>query len=210
MRLVHIARLHWFEWTYQRSLGLLPVLFFFVTLWLVTRTGLGLDARIQLVHTLYLPWIAWSSLLYFQPLYDIGAYDTLIPYYRKWVGFHAASFVIFYSGGYLVLLSQIDGAFPLIRENAIVLAHHALLLLLYGTVGASLIVWMKSFEYAATIFVTYTLIEIVTRGEFMPWPHIFYFNSFYDDPMYLQKVGMVAVLTLLASAVFLVKLYKRT
>ncbi|MCC5892713.1 hypothetical protein [Exiguobacterium sp.] len=198
-----------FDWRYQRLLGYIPLVFFCLTLFMVTQREFGLNTAIQIVHALYLPWIAWSAILYFQPLHDTGAYYALIHHYRKWFGFNFIFLLTLYVSGYSILILSIDGAFRLIQTYPIIVVHHLLLLTLYWMIGAGLILLLKSFEYAAALVLAYTLIEVVTRGEFMPWPHIFYFNEFYGDPMYVQKIGMLVTISFLFLVLTLIRLFKR-
>lgn len=198
-----------FDWRYQRLFGFIPLVFFCLTVFIVMKHDLGLNTNIQIVHALYLPWIAWSAILYFQPLHDTGAYYALIHHYRKWFGFNFMFLFTLYGLGYFSLLLSIDGAFRLIQTYPVILVHHLLILILYWMIGAGLILLLKSFEYAAALVLTYTLIEVVTRGEFMPWPHIFYFNDFYGDPMYVQKNGMIVTVSLIFLTLTLIRLFKR-
>ncbi len=209
MNIYRALKIQLFEWKYQRLLGILPLALFCMTLFVVMGYERNLHTNLQTVQTLYLPWISWSAILYFQPLYDKGAYHTLVPHYRKWFGFHFIFVFILYFLGYLILLISTNGAFHLIQMNPIILVHHVLLLFLYWMIGAGLLLLTKSFEYAAALVLTYTLIEAITRGEFMPWPHVFQFNEFYDDPIYVQKVGMIAILCIIFSMLTLTRLFKR-
>lgn len=209
MDIYRILRIQLFEWKYQRFLGIIPLLVFCTSLLFVMRDSSELHLSIQIVHSLYLPWISWSVILYFQPLYDTGAYYTLIPHYRKWIGFNFVFLVTLYVMGYLILLFSIDGAFRLLQINPLILVHHLLLLTLFWWIGAGLVLLLKSFEYAIALVLTYTLIEVITRGEFMPWPHIFYFNEYYDYTIYTQKISLIVMILLVFVCLVFVRFYKR-
>lgn len=209
MDIYRILRIQLFEWRYQRVLGIFPLLAFCASLLIVIRDSSELYLSIQIVHSLYLPWISWSVILYFQPLYDTGAYYTLIPHYRKWIGVNYVFLFTLYVIGYLLLLFNIDGASRLIQTNPFILIHHLLLLTLFWSIGAGLVLLLKSFEYAIALVLTYTLIEIITRGEFMPWPHIFYFHEYYDHTIYIQKISLIMLISLIFVCLALVRLYKR-
>ncbi|WP_203229913.1 hypothetical protein [Exiguobacterium sp. OS-77] len=68
---------------------------------------------------------------------------------------------------------------------------------------------MKNFEYALSILLMYTLIEIVTKGQFMPWPHVFQFESFEFDPLYVSKVGLTFIFSILFMSTGLFQMYRR-
>lgn len=209
MDIYRLLRIQLFEWRYQRLLGIIPLFVFCTSLLVIVRDSSELHLNIQIVHSLYLPWISWSVILYFQPLYDTGAYYTLIPHYRKWISLKFVFLFTFYVMGYLLLLFNIDGAFRLLQTNPLILVHHLLLLTLFWWLGAALVLLLKSFEYAIALVLTYTLIEVITRGEFMPWPHIFYFHEYYDLTIYIQKISLIVFISLVFVCLALVRLYKR-
>lgn len=210
MKLGQITQVQLFDWKYNKILNIVPVIMFGFTFALILISGRDLHVNLERIQTLYLPWISWSAILYFQPLHDQGAYYTLVPFYRRWFSFNLITLIVIYGVGYLILIISLSGAFELVKTNPIIIIHHILLLFLYWGLGSALILITRSFEYSSSLVFTYTLIESITRGEFMPWPHIFQFNEFYGDTLYTQKVSLIVVLTIVFLTMSIARLFRRS
>jgi membrane protein implicated in regulation of membrane protease activity len=65
--------------------------------------------------------------------------------------------------------------------------------LFYMFFGTSLIVLIKNIEISLTIIIIYTVLEVVTLGEFMPWPHIFLFEPPVWDLFLLRKFVILSI-----------------
>lgn len=204
-RILH--HLFMFDWKLHGIAALLPMLVFLVLE--VSALSDSLTSGIQIVHTVFIPCVAWTIMLHLHPLFEEGAYHTLVLQYRKWIWVDAGRFFLVYFGGYIVLMATIlesdFSALPFL-----VYVHHILLLLLFLFVGMSLMLWTQKFEYALALILMYTLLEIVTKGQFMPWPHVFQFDDNLTDPLYQSKVQRVGVLTILFAGLSGIRLWQRS
>lgn len=65
--------------------------------------------------------------------------------------------------------------------------HLLLLFLFYQLIGVALLTIVKSLEIAVSIYAIYTVTEVVTLVDFLPWPHLFIFEEvFYDVWLFLK------------------------
>jgi len=200
-----IKHLFLFDWKLHKSAILLPVFMFFIVFaHSVTASTLS---SLHVLQTAFLPWIAWTIIHHLHPLFSEGARDTLLPYYRKWFFIDSIRYTAIFLSMYIVLIAMIlrhsDTLSP------IVFIHHVSLFLFFLFFGMTLILLMKNFEYALSILLMYTLIEIVTKGQFMPWPHVFQFESFEFDPLYVSKVGLTFIFSILFMSTGLFQMYRR-
>lgn len=198
-------RLFLFDWKLHGMAMLLPAIMFFVVelYFFFDGTSYG----IQVIQTAFIPWIAWTIILHLQPMFNEGAYDTLAPYYRRWLWMDIFRFLSVYFIGYVMLIWTIqtnDVDVPMI-----VYIHHILLIFLFLFFGMALILWTKRFEYALSLLLMYTLLEVVTKGQFMPWPHVFQFELDYFDPLFVSKIQFVGFLTILFAGASAIKIYYR-
>lgn len=65
--------------------------------------------------------------------------------------------------------------------SSILSTHLFMLFVLYQIVGIALLSSTKSLEISLGIIATYTFMEVVTQGTFMPWPHLFIFEEPLQD-----------------------------
>lgn len=200
-----LRRLFVFDWKLHGIAILLPLLVFLV-LEISALTG---SLTIQIIHTVFIPWIAWTILLHLHPLFEEGAYETLVPYYRKWISVDTIRFLSVYLTGYLILMATIL-KINFTSVPLIVYVHHILLLVLFLFAGMSLMLWTRKFEYVIAIVLMYTLLEVVTKGQFMPWPHVFELDGNMTDPLYQSKVQLVGVLTILFASLAGIRLWYRS
>lgn len=204
-RSLAFKRLFWFDWRLHGIAMLLPLIMFVALESYVLSNPMLYG--IQVIQTTFIPWIAWTVILHFQPIFDEGAYDTLVPYYRKWLVMDILRFLLLYFVGYLVLTGTL--LFNGVDIPTVVFLHHTELILLFLFFGMTLILWTKRFEYALSLLLMYTLLEVVTKGQFMPWPHVFQFETNYFDPLYHVKVQFIGILVILFSFMSIAKISKR-
>lgn len=106
-----------------------------------------------------------------------GAWDTLINLYKK----HAIIDLM----RYYTVMNLLMILLLFFLNLADVPWHLILFALLLGLnfllIGALLILLVKNVEMAFGFIAIYTVVEYVTNGELIPWPHFFYkFNSMVD------------------------------
>lgn len=174
----------------------IPVIMFIIALLIllfIPRESTEIYDNIIVIQGVFIPFSCWCLMYRLSEMYEDGAQETLIPYYAKrfildffryfivnlfGVFLLSAVFVVKYGSHYLSIINGI---------------HFLLLLLVYMLFGTALIVLIKNMEIALTIILIYTVLEVVTLGEFMPWPHIFLFNPPVWDPISSTKFTILSV-----------------
>ncbi|MGX9807824.1 hypothetical protein ACV3PA_11345 [Exiguobacterium acetylicum] len=200
-----IKHLFSFDWKLHKTAILLPVFMFFILLVHISTASTASSLRV--LQTAFLPWIAWTIILHLQPIFDEGARDTLLPHYRKWIFLDILRYTVVFLSMYIVLIGMIlrhgDSLSP------IVYIHHVSIFLFFLFFGMALIWLTKNFEFALSILLMYTLLEIVTKGQFMPWPHVFQFETFEFDPLFVSKIGTTFILAIFFMMMGLFQMYRR-
>lgn len=145
----------------------------------------------------------------YSSIYDEGATDTLLPYYRKNIVYDFLRYGIFH--GLIILLLTIVLVFVMGIEffNFITIIHLILLFVFYQIIGVGLLTLVKSLEIAIAIIAMYTVMEISTiiLENYLPWPHIFIFGiAYYDSSLFL--VFSFLITGILLSIVQIVRTFK--
>lgn len=156
----------------------IPIIMFVFALFLIlfiSREPTGIYNNLIIIQGVYIPFSCWCLMYRLGEIYQEGAQETLIPYYSKhFLKDFFRYFVINIFGVFLLCTIFIVkyGAHSLSILNMI---HFIVLVLFYMFFGTALIVLIKNIEISLTVIIIYTVLEVVTLGEFMPWPHIFLF-----------------------------------
>lgn len=153
--------------------------------------------NVILIQGGFIPFSCWWLMYRLSEIYEEGAQETLAPYYSK-------SFMVDFLRYYVLntlatcLLSAalVMGhgieALPLVN-----FIHFFLLLLFFMWLGSFLIVLIKNIEIALTIVLIFTVLEVATLGEYMPWPHIFLFEYPVWDPVLASKFTVLSIAILI-------------
>lgn len=124
----------------------------------------------------------------YSSIYDDGAMDILIPYYRKNIVYDLLRYGLLH--GCVILLLTILLVLVKGTEffNTSIVIHLLLLFVFYQLIGVALLTIVQSLEIAIAIYAIYTVTEVVTLGNFLPWPHLFILEEviFYDIWMFLK------------------------
>lgn len=123
----------------------------------------------------------WHLIFLYSSLYEEGAKETLIAYYRKvliidilrYALLHAI--FIFLLVGLTVWMNGAD------FFTSTLILHLILLFVFYQLVGLAILSATNSLDLTLAIIVTYTFMEVATQGTFMPWPHLFLFEEPTDE-----------------------------
>src|SRR5699024_5520521 len=111
----------------------------------------------------------------YSSIYDEGATDTLLPYYRKNIVYDFLRYGIFH--GLIILFLTIVLILVMGIEffNFLMVIHLILLFLFYQIIGVGLLTLVKSLEIVIAIIAMYTVMEMSTiiLENYLPWPHIF-------------------------------------
>lgn len=199
----------------RKTMGLtffVPVLVFIITLIFILflpREEAGIYDNVIVIQGMFIPFSCWWLMYRLSEMYEEGAQETLAPYYAKRF---PVDFIRYYFVNALGIL-LLSAAFVLkygVEELALInFIHFFLLLLFYQFLGTSLIVWIKNIEIALTVVLIFTVLEVVTLGEYMPWPHIFLFKPPIWNPFLSAKFIILSV-TIGVLALFTVVFLKRT
>lgn len=143
------------------------------------------------IQGIYIPFCCWHVIFRYNQVIQMGAQDTLLPYYRKWVVFDVIRYSSMYFIGQILLVVTVwitigDAIFTLIN-----LIHFPILLIFYVLVGLTAILYLKSVEIALTFISIYTVTEVITQGTFMPWPRIFFFVPPMNDLYSVAKIALL-------------------
>lgn len=118
--------------------------------------------------------------LLYSSLYEDGATDTLKYYYRKVVVLDIIRYFIIHSVCNSLLFTLIIGKYGTSFITGKLIIHLFLLFIFFQLIGLALLMATKSIEISISFIVSYTLVEILTLGTFMPWPHLFLFKEPFD------------------------------
>ncbi|MGE7983639.1 hypothetical protein [Solibacillus sp. NPDC093137] len=164
-----------------KTMGLtffVPILaFFFTTLFIIISKSHQIETAIIIIQGLFIPFTCWALMYRLNELYEEGAQETLIPYYSRIFIFDALRYLTINTFSILLLSSLLVIKFGKNSLSNINLIHFFLLIFFFLFLGTALLVLLKNVELSLTIIFIYSIIEVVTLGEFMPWPHIFIFDS---------------------------------
>lgn len=199
----------------RRTMGFtffVPVFIFLVALFLilfVPREQSDSYNNVILIQGSFIPFSCWWIMYRLSEMYEEGAQETLVPYYTKRFRIDFLRYYLLNAAGILLL-----GAVLVLKQGIDVLPlinfiHFFLLLLFYMSLGTFLIVLTKNIEIALTIVLIFTVLEVATLGEYMPWPHIFLFEYPVWDPIMVNKF-LVLSIAILALTIFAITFLKRT
>ena len=132
---------------------------------------------IILFQGIYIPFAGWGLMYRLKEMYEDGASETLIPYYSSNLIFDISRYLTIHLIGTIIwcLLFAIKYNINIIWPINII--HFFLLTLLFMFLGTALISAIRNIEFSLTILFIYLVIEIATLGEYMPWPHVFIYQS---------------------------------
>ncbi|RFA37303.1 hypothetical protein CAI16_02175 [Virgibacillus dokdonensis] len=140
-------------------------------------------------------------------IYDEGSKEVLLPYYKNNLLYDLVRYsmlhgcILFLFTCLLIWLNGF-GFF-----DAKIILHLLLLFVFYQVIGVTLLSLVESLELSIAIYATYTITEVVTKGTFLPWPHIFLF----EEPIiniWLVLTFIFLILGLVLSIVQLIRSYK--
>ncbi|MBD8007708.1 hypothetical protein [Bacillus norwichensis] len=128
-----------------------------------------------------IPLAGWHTVFLYNSLFEEGAKETLIVYYRQTLTIDLTRYAILH-GVFISLLVALVGWMNGPDFFTITLIVHLILLFFfYQIIGIAILSATKSLEVTLATIATYTFMEVVTQGTFMPWPHIFIFMDPIND-----------------------------
>ncbi|MFB4159039.1 hypothetical protein ACE1TF_04070 [Geomicrobium sp. JSM 1781026] len=149
----------------------------------------GMAIPLAGVHTVFL----------YKYVLEDGAFETLVPLHRKRIYVDVMRYTLLHGGivfALLMLLVYVNGSQFFTIEKTV---HIVALFIFYQLIGLALLTFIRNFEISVAVVGMYTFIEVVTRGEFMPWPRIFIFYDpfLYDMQWKFFFIGLGIVLSLI-------------
>lgn len=147
------------------------------------------------VQGIAVPIAGWHIVFLYNSLYEEGATETLLPYYRKVLITDIIRYVTLH-GTFVFLLVGLTVWMNGTKFFTVSLTiHFILLFIFYQIVGLAVLSAVQSLDVALAIIAMYTFMEVATQGTFMPWPHIFIFREPVDSismffPLFWLIIGI--------------------
>lgn len=133
------------------------------------------------IEGIAIPLAGWHLIFLYNSVFEEGAEESLIDFYRQTLTVDLVRYAILHGvfiSLLVVLMARINepGFFTITLT-----AHLLLLFFFYQLIGLAILSSTKSLEITLATIATYTFMEVVTQGTFMPWPHIFIFIEPIND-----------------------------
>lgn len=113
----------------------------------------------------------------YSSIYDEGAKETLLPYYKRNLLYDLLRYSMLHGFILLLLTFLLMWMNEIAFFDTIIIIHLILLFIFFQLIGVTLLSLLESLELSIAIYATYTLTEVITQGNFMPWPHLFLFEE---------------------------------
>ncbi|GIN72624.1 hypothetical protein J14TS2_30990 [Bacillus sp. J14TS2] len=143
----------------------------------------------------------------YSSIYDEGAPDTLIPYYKKNIAYDLLRYGLLHGFIILLLTSLLIWVKGSEFLDMIMVLHLLLLFIFYQLIGLALLTIIKSLEISIAINAIYTVTEVVSLGNFFPVLHLFIFEDFFHDIWLYLKLFLLFI-GIVLSVVQLVRAFK--
>lgn len=169
-----------------KSMGYLffiPIFLWALLAFLFLITAMEVKPFYQIVQFIFIPSSGWWIVYRYSELLEDGARETLFPLYKEYL----LTDIIRY---YAIVVLEIIFLF-LFYNNAgslqwELIIYSLLLGLNFLILGTLLILWTRNIELSIGLIAIYTLVEFVTNGQLIPWPHFFYnFDSLVMSNIYI-------------------------
>ena len=140
----------------------------------------------HMIQGLVIPLSGIPLIFVYSYIFEKGAKETLIPYYRNVILidiFRGALFNGLIVSGITWFLLYSVGMEFFTRE---IFLHLILLFVFFQLVGIALLTVFESVEVVLTILVAVPFTDMVTQGTFLPPPHLFIFMDTLFSPLWLN------------------------
>ncbi|CAM4186399.1 hypothetical protein BAMA_24495 [Bacillus manliponensis] len=150
------------------------------------------------IQTFIIPLSAWCTAFLVYELYHHHAEEVLIKLYsKKLIQNYIKVITIFLL--IITILSTVLG----VKSEALHPMNLGLLLvsqtLIFSSISLFLAVYFKNVETSLMLVIMYVATELITMGELMPWPHLFYFNP----NVQLEDVLAYGIVSIVSSVIFI-------
>ncbi|GLH65525.1 hypothetical protein [Parageobacillus sp. G301] len=180
-KLVHLFK---FDIKLLRYLYSFPFVAYALCVLLMLSFGSRSDAPFMpyiVVQGIAVPIAGWHLVFLYNSLYEEGAKETLIVYYRKVLVIDIIRYALLHA----IFISLLVGLTVWINGpdffTSTLIVHLIMLFIFYQIIGIAVLSAVQSLDIALAIVATYTFMEVATQGTFMPWPHLFIFREPIDD-----------------------------
>lgn len=183
----------------RKTMGFLffvPLLMFVLSLFMILfidRGETGLYNHIIVIQGIFIPFSCWCLMYRLSEMYEEGAQETLAPYYSKRFILDFIRYFMTNLIGVFLLVSVFVLSYGANELQTLNIVHFIILVLFYMFFGTTLIVLIKNIEMSLTLILIYTVLEVVTLGTFMPWPHIFLFEPPIWEPFLMTKFILLMI-----------------
>ncbi|HHY21055.1 MAG TPA: hypothetical protein GX525_04055 [Bacilli bacterium] len=183
----------------RKTMGFLffvPLLMFVLSLIMILfidRGEEGLYNHIIVIQGIFIPFSCWCLMYRLSEMYEEGAQETLAPYYSKRFILDFIRYFIMNLIGVFLLVAVFVLSYGADELTMLNIVHFIILVLFYMFFGTTLMVLIKNIEMSLTIILIYTVLEVVTLGTFMPWPHIFLFERPIWEPFLMTKFILLMI-----------------
>ncbi|GMN99126.1 hypothetical protein [Parageobacillus thermoglucosidasius] len=147
------------------------------------------------VQGIAVPIAGWHLVFLYNSLYEEGATEALMFYYRKIIVIDFIRYAVLH-GMFIFLLVGLTAWLNGVQFFTTPLIMHLIMLFIfYQMIGIAVLSAVQSLDIALAIIATYTFMEVATQGTFMPWPHIFLFREPVDTisvflPFFWLAIGI--------------------
>ncbi|MCM3455259.1 hypothetical protein M3685_15135 [Heyndrickxia oleronia] len=209
----YIYKLYAFFLFDRKTMGIIffvPIIMFIFAMFLILfipREQTGIYNNLIVIQGVYIPFSCWCLMYRLSEMYQEGALETLIPYYSKHLFNDFLRYFVINILGVFLLCTIFIVKYGAHQLSALNMIHFIILVLFYMFFGTSLMVLIKNIEISLTVIVIYTVLEVVTLGEFMPWPHIFLFDPPIWEPTLSKKftILFISVFVLLCITIVFIR-----
>jgi hypothetical protein len=133
------------------------------------------------VQGIAVPMAGWHLVFLYNSLYEEGAKDTLIVYYRKILIIDIIRYALLHAFFISLLVGLTVSMNGLDIFTGTLIVHLIMLFIFYQIVGIAILSTTNNLDITLAIVATYTFMEVATQGTFMPWPHLFLFEEPISD-----------------------------
>ncbi|WP_203361955.1 hypothetical protein [Bacillus sp. REN10] len=159
------------------------------------------------VQGIAVPMAGLHLVFLYNSLYEEGARETLLVYYRKVLIVDMIRYALLHGAFILALVGLTIWMNGTDFFTSTIIVHLVMLFIFYHMIGLAVLSTTNSLDITLAIVATYTFMEVATQGTFMPWPHLFLFVEPIDD-IWLRLTFLSLGIGTLLSAIQLWRKFK--
>ncbi|TYR78880.1 hypothetical protein FZC66_17815 [Priestia megaterium] len=187
-----------------RNMGVhfcLPIIAFLIvlTFLLLLPPETYILQQFLLIQVLVIPLSAWCTVFLVYELYHNHAEEILIPFYRNKLFINYAKIIVIF----IFMLTSLSMVLGMKAEGldfvelCLLFTSQTLVISSFSLLAA---VFFKSVEISLMIVIMYVATEVITMGDVMPWPHLFYFNL----DLVVHEIELYGTISLVSTIIFII------